>query len=501
MARYFRVRVVAEDFGIRLNNPERVTQAERILAGTEPQRIVVGRLRRGGRWYNRKSQSGGLWSWHLDPDTIEFSEMSTELCDGLPSHIEDNLDHWLNNVGIFCPWRAEMVETINPITEKEVEARDSDDASFFLRAAIAMLRTESQTARKIEQMDDDLDGLSTEAKLIIGSLLIAASILFVGFRAQPYLQSITESVKQVRTDVSEIKERLFVVLDRLNQILDAIYALVDEIRGIVNEAFFTQALADVAARSQTRRYYCSDLPTFTSHFQEARQSADELTLSVNRALAFGGAKGLVHAAPGIALWAQAQNLVYRKSAQAQPPTGRSAWDHPFHKEVLGKYMEALTEAGSIWSTFNVDARHFPVKRRTYELAGVIPIGPLFVQTNKPFLPEYPLGRNDDLFSVRLDKATRKAVLISTGYEEYGPWAPGTKNVWRDASDDPRFFRHPSVVADGLSRLKPTYATRCYEMSVHLESFEEASALATEISSKCMKRPDDWPVPPPDTGLA
>ena len=29
------------------------------------------------------------WSWHIDPATLEFADVTTEVCDGLPSYVED----------------------------------------------------------------------------------------------------------------------------------------------------------------------------------------------------------------------------------------------------------------------------------------------------------------------------------------------------------------------------------------------------------------------------
>lgn len=59
----------------------------------------VGKIQRGGD-YNPQ------WSWHLEPETISFYGMSTELCDGRPSDIENNFEYWHNSVKQYCPWSA-----------------------------------------------------------------------------------------------------------------------------------------------------------------------------------------------------------------------------------------------------------------------------------------------------------------------------------------------------------------------------------------------------------
>jgi hypothetical protein len=45
------------------------------------------------------------YSWHIDPDTLEFAEFTVELCDGRPSYVEDG-----SLTGErFCPWSAEVL--------------------------------------------------------------------------------------------------------------------------------------------------------------------------------------------------------------------------------------------------------------------------------------------------------------------------------------------------------------------------------------------------------
>jgi glucose/arabinose dehydrogenase len=46
------------------------------------------------------------WSWHLDPDAWDLAGVSIELCDGRPSHVEQDLPYWLETVESFCPWSS-----------------------------------------------------------------------------------------------------------------------------------------------------------------------------------------------------------------------------------------------------------------------------------------------------------------------------------------------------------------------------------------------------------
>jgi hypothetical protein len=43
---------------------------------------------------------------------VSFADATIEVCDGLPSFVEADKDHWLNTVGEFCPWSA-IVQTVD----------------------------------------------------------------------------------------------------------------------------------------------------------------------------------------------------------------------------------------------------------------------------------------------------------------------------------------------------------------------------------------------------
>ncbi len=91
----------AEEYRILLTDPEDIAAAERLLAGEEAPSIPSGVIVRGG--------DGGVnsgYSWHIDPDSVEFAEMTIEVCDGLPSYVEDGS----LSGDRFCPWSAEVIE-------------------------------------------------------------------------------------------------------------------------------------------------------------------------------------------------------------------------------------------------------------------------------------------------------------------------------------------------------------------------------------------------------
>lgn len=89
-------------FVVALTDPVDIATARSQLNGNNSQ-IIGGELRSGDGGYNFP------WSWHLDSDTIEFSQAAIELCSGLPMHLENDLEYWLKTVGMYCPWGLQVV--------------------------------------------------------------------------------------------------------------------------------------------------------------------------------------------------------------------------------------------------------------------------------------------------------------------------------------------------------------------------------------------------------
>jgi hypothetical protein len=91
----------AEEYRILLTDPADIAIAEQLLAGEEAPRIPNGVIVRDG--------DGGVntgYSWHIDPASIEFAEATIEVCDGLPSYVEEG-----SLTGDrFCPWSAEVID-------------------------------------------------------------------------------------------------------------------------------------------------------------------------------------------------------------------------------------------------------------------------------------------------------------------------------------------------------------------------------------------------------
>lgn len=104
----FVVRVNDERFVVRLVTSEQIAIARARIAGTLPQGIVSGELADTDGGFNRVPGAGEKWSWHLRPESITFPQLTAEVCDGMPSHVESDKQYWLKQVKRFCPWKAKF---------------------------------------------------------------------------------------------------------------------------------------------------------------------------------------------------------------------------------------------------------------------------------------------------------------------------------------------------------------------------------------------------------
>ena len=99
-------RVVDQEFKVELASADLVANAEALLRGEEAPSIPVGLIVRDDPSINAP------WSWHIDPATVEFADMTTEVCDGLPEYVEDGT----LTSDIYCPWGAQIV-SLEPLTQ------------------------------------------------------------------------------------------------------------------------------------------------------------------------------------------------------------------------------------------------------------------------------------------------------------------------------------------------------------------------------------------------
>jgi hypothetical protein len=91
--------VVDETFRVRLVTEAQLRAAAEARAGSRA-RIPVGRIVAG-------TEVNTGWSWHLED--LEFAEATIEICDGLPSHVEQAGGPSFAQ-GRYCPWGAQIID-------------------------------------------------------------------------------------------------------------------------------------------------------------------------------------------------------------------------------------------------------------------------------------------------------------------------------------------------------------------------------------------------------
>ena len=89
------------EYSVELVTDELIEHVAELQAGGAEGRIPVGRIERDG--------DGGVnapWSWHIDPETLEFVDITIAVCDGLPESVEDGT----LTSDVYCPWNATVVD-------------------------------------------------------------------------------------------------------------------------------------------------------------------------------------------------------------------------------------------------------------------------------------------------------------------------------------------------------------------------------------------------------
>jgi hypothetical protein len=96
--------VEGEEYKIFVKDEDTIADIEALEKGESQAKIPNGKIIGEPVSYNAP------WSWHIDPYDIHMAEFTIEACSGLPSYVEDDLDYWVNTLGRFCPWSAEIVD-------------------------------------------------------------------------------------------------------------------------------------------------------------------------------------------------------------------------------------------------------------------------------------------------------------------------------------------------------------------------------------------------------
>ncbi|KAI8874363.1 hypothetical protein GQ42DRAFT_169566 [Ramicandelaber brevisporus] len=102
-----------DSFVFELTDPTLINRARSILNGTtEDTQHVYGKIVKYKQKYNEQ------WSFHLDPDTVKFFDMSTEVCDSsieyLEMHLGEACGAFLPDCN-WCPWSSTLIKEVTSL--------------------------------------------------------------------------------------------------------------------------------------------------------------------------------------------------------------------------------------------------------------------------------------------------------------------------------------------------------------------------------------------------
>jgi hypothetical protein len=102
--------ITREEFVVKLTDPAQIEHARALVSGETTDRPhVVGRIVKYQTSYNPR------WSYHLNPDTVQFFDVAIEVCDSTIPYTEDHLDEvggaFLPGL-YWCPWTSRLVREV-----------------------------------------------------------------------------------------------------------------------------------------------------------------------------------------------------------------------------------------------------------------------------------------------------------------------------------------------------------------------------------------------------
>jgi hypothetical protein len=95
---------------VRLDDPAKIQHARDLLSGATDERPhLVGRIVKRTAPYNPR------WSYHYNPETVDFFDYAIEVCDATLPYVEDHLDEaggaFLPGL-VFCPWTSRLTREV-----------------------------------------------------------------------------------------------------------------------------------------------------------------------------------------------------------------------------------------------------------------------------------------------------------------------------------------------------------------------------------------------------
>ena len=150
-----------ETFVFKLTDPQKIQQARDIIS-SGASKIVSGTIIKQPVYYNAP------WSYYLDPKSITFTEIGTEVCDATIRYLEDNLDiaypHW-------CPYSSHLLREI-PAPTKPGDENLAPNVSMTFPYADDTFGSVSPVGVTLVANADDPDGVIAKVSFHNGTSVI-----------------------------------------------------------------------------------------------------------------------------------------------------------------------------------------------------------------------------------------------------------------------------------------------------------------------------------------
>ncbi|MFF5534597.1 calmodulin-binding protein [Streptomyces cinerochromogenes] len=95
---------------VRIDDPAKIQHARDLLNG-----VTTDRPHLLGRIVPRTAPYNPTWSFHYNPDTVDFFDVAIEVCDATLPYVEDHLDEaggaFLPGY-VWCPWSSRLVREV-----------------------------------------------------------------------------------------------------------------------------------------------------------------------------------------------------------------------------------------------------------------------------------------------------------------------------------------------------------------------------------------------------
>ncbi|GAA1983367.1 calmodulin-binding protein [Kitasatospora viridis] len=107
---YFEFTDGTDTFVFQLTDPAKIQQARNMLSGVDTEDTgVMGTVVKTPAPYNQP------WNYQLDPGSVHFFSMATEVCDASISYVNDHLDEVggaLLPRSTWCPWHSKLTREV-----------------------------------------------------------------------------------------------------------------------------------------------------------------------------------------------------------------------------------------------------------------------------------------------------------------------------------------------------------------------------------------------------